>query len=630
MWRTLALAVVFALAAPHASAQTQTALISTLEAQFRAATIREHRDAQAREVRLIARAENDMRLARQALAEAGANRAQATARLEQARASYVRIVNDVDLQDSIANIQIEAFRAEVTGALAQASPDLIAAYQEFADGDRASAWPVLETLLRARAAARAAAARAVSAAEIRQLANLHEIMRANGEATTAAVLTLWDQAAELDPRDFWTHIYRARLTADLSQWDRSVAAGRAAQNVATGDREPGLARVELARVLVRRGDDAAALREFQVALDSARRRAQSGRVTVEILHDLLLIETDVGRLHQRQGNLREARRSFEQGLRVSRVLAERDPNEIDGLDVVVIALDSHSAVLEESGDLNGAYSARVEQVQIARRLMGMAPDAVESRLRLGDALDGLGLLLMKTNNYSEAERQFREMLTLTEPLLNTNADGADSRRFVALALSRLGDARMWHQDVEGAAAYYERGLVLSRELAAMTNGAYREQRDYEVALARLGEIRTLRRDYDGARRYFAQAMEGIEGRLAADPNSLADIRDKAAITQMTANSYFLAGDRTRAEQLARASLALQQQAWRAAPDSETNRLDVFSAMLNVALISRAPADRQRAMDFAAQMRRDGVFGPLHQQRLDWFEQMLRQPPPGAQ
>ena len=144
----LLLAVVFALAGLQPAAaqpraeeavSPRSGLVSALEAQFRAALIRERNLADSRELAQIAAAENRMRSARRALADAAADRSAAQAALDAARADYQRLVSAIPLREAVAQVEAAAFRAEIEGAVVQASPELIEAYRAFADGDRAGA-----------------------------------------------------------------------------------------------------------------------------------------------------------------------------------------------------------------------------------------------------------------------------------------------------------------------------------------------------------------------------------------------------------------------------------------------------------------------------------------------------------
>ena len=118
-----------------------------------------------------------------------------------ARADYAKLASDLIDRNAAAKAEIEAYRAEAEQRVAQATPEELAALQQFADGDRKVAEPILMAIRDARKRATLAAARLSIAQDERATADEHNIMRGHGEATTLEVLKLYDQAAEDDPND---------------------------------------------------------------------------------------------------------------------------------------------------------------------------------------------------------------------------------------------------------------------------------------------------------------------------------------------------------------------------------------------------------------------------------------------
>ncbi len=263
-----------------------------LQAQYQAALIRERRLADDRELQLIATYETRLRTARM---RADGRVAGAAAELEKARADYAQLVQTIALRDAASRAEIEAYRAEAQGLAAQATPERLAALQRFADGDRVGAWPVLEALRVAEDRAIEAASNARRAVRWRQDADLREIMRVNGEASTADVLALWDEAARLDPRDFWTHIYRARLALPLGQTSKALEAAQMARRVAQGPREESVALNEIGRILQTR-DPAGALRAYEESLAIRRDLLAKEPGNVERLRDVSVSLANVGRI----------------------------------------------------------------------------------------------------------------------------------------------------------------------------------------------------------------------------------------------------------------------------------------------------------------------------------------------
>lgn len=219
-----ALCLVFLLSADGAWAQRNVAaaqaasdaVARSLEAQYQAERIASGRRADERELQLIASYEAQLRSAR---ARYDARAAGAQAGLEQARAQYVDFVQQVAARDAASRAEFDAYRAEVQGVVRQASPELLEAYQRFADGDRVNAWRIIDPLMQAQERATAVAANDTIAASKRQRATFLETMRINGEATARDVLMLLDEARALSPEPVRFLQLRLRLDLQLGRLD---------------------------------------------------------------------------------------------------------------------------------------------------------------------------------------------------------------------------------------------------------------------------------------------------------------------------------------------------------------------------------------------------------------------------
>jgi tetratricopeptide (TPR) repeat protein len=306
-----------------------------LEAQYQAALIRERRLADDRELRLIADYEARLTQARQ---RADSRAAGAQAELERARADYAQLVETIALRDAASRAEIEAYRAEARGLAAEASPERLAALQRFADGDRLGAWPVLEALRIAEDRAIEAASNARRAVRWRQDAELREIMRVNGEATAADVLALWDEAARLDPRDFWTHIYRARLARTLNRLDAALSAARAALAATTDRRERTAATDEIGDVLIARNDLEGALTNYREGLEIARALYAADRSNAERARDVSVSLNKIGDVLIARNDLEGALTNYREGLELRRALYAADRSNAERARDVYVSL----------------------------------------------------------------------------------------------------------------------------------------------------------------------------------------------------------------------------------------------------------------------------------------------------
>ena len=472
--RTLALAFALALSAQTGAAHAQgeaagshfAALTAGLEAQHRAAIIRERGLADTRTIQLIAEAEARMRAAREAWSQASADRASAEAALYDARAAYVRAVNATELSEAMAAIEIEAFRAELEARMPEATPELIAAYQEFADGARESAWRSLEPLLRARISARTAAARAVAAGEMRQLARLREIMRVNGETNVADVLALWNRAAELDPNDVLTHLSRNDLYAETGQLDEQLAAARQARAVATDMYERAAGEGAIGGALAERRDYEGALRAYNAALEMHRALLTERPRNVNLLENVSLDLRDIGDVLMDQGELDAAARHYEEGLAVLRRVASEFP-QLRTERNLANALRRTGGALMQAADLDGAMAHYEEALELLRRLAGADPRNIDLAQDLPNTMTYVGEVHRRRGDLQEAVRFFSEAVEVARRTAAIDPSNLDLNLPLTAALDRLGSMQLVMSRADAAlATFHEVREIELRNLEA--------------------------------------------------------------------------------------------------------------------------------------------------------------------
>ena len=125
------------LTAPAALAQADRAeLVQGLEAQFEVALIRERKLADDREAQMIGALEVRLKQARAAADAAKGDAQAANAALAAARSDYAKLAAQVSQRDASAQTDIAAYASQAQSVASQASPELAAALQRFADGYR--------------------------------------------------------------------------------------------------------------------------------------------------------------------------------------------------------------------------------------------------------------------------------------------------------------------------------------------------------------------------------------------------------------------------------------------------------------------------------------------------------------
>ena len=509
----LALAAASAWAQPAAPAAS---LATALEAQYRAAVLRDRRLADERALLLIAEAETRMRTARSALAAASGDRAHAQAALEEARSAYTQLVMSLPLQNAAVEVEVEAFRAEVEGRLPEATPALLEAYREFADGDRASAWSALETLLRARAAARTAAARAVAAAELRELASLREIMRSNGEATLTDVLALLQAATDLDPSyspALTLTSELAKLAGDLPRARAAAAAALAAARTDTERRRAHAAAGDSARDS---NDLPAAARHYRAAVDIA---VVQARQDPRVARDVLTYNRDLAEALVATDQLDAAGAEFD---RIGRLIIDlqgalnNDPMFVHDVAALTSYMGDVQSRLNRYEEALTLYRASSEAMRRASQLL---PSHTGIRGNLGVALTMVAQFLTDGGRYDEALPLAQEAIALYRGLLALDAGNGDWQANLAIALDTAGDAHDGLQrPAEARRLYQEARDIRVRRLAEDPSNS-EVAMGLAVSLSRLGDLASATGQDREALAAFTQQVEITRGLYERDPSN---------------------------------------------------------------------------------------------------------------
>ena len=214
----------------------------------------------------VVAAKSDVHAARQALDAR-------TAELEAARADLARLADTIAAKDADARAQIDALRREAQNLAAQASQEKLAALQQFADGDRVGAEPLLEELDAAQDRAIESAANIRRAELKREDAGRLDIMRAHGERTLAAVIQRWETVVALDASQTHDWLTLSYLYKTAGRLPDARKAAEQAVTTAPGPRERARALSALGDVKYAQGDTVGALAVYGEGLDARRKLA---------------------------------------------------------------------------------------------------------------------------------------------------------------------------------------------------------------------------------------------------------------------------------------------------------------------------------------------------------------------
>jgi hypothetical protein len=457
-----------AIAQPMVQANAQRATLAAgLQAQFEMALIRERKLADDRETALIGALEARLKAARAEAMAARGDAQSANAALAAARADYAKLAAQLGERDAGVQADAAAYAAQAQSVAANASPELAAALQRFADGDRVGAWATIETLTRARDSG-ANVTDAGKAADMRQLADLREVMRAHGEAAAADVLAFDDAAAALDPTNFETQINRVKLARELGDLPRARAAAEQAKKVAATEGQRGIALRFIGEMAAAQHDNAVAAADFEAALAIFQRLASTD-MTDRVRGDLGWVMQDKGDLQAATGDFSGARASYAASLDDRRQLAAGHPTDVT-----------------------------------------MQTYLSNDQLRIGD-------LDLKLGDFSGAKAAWTDGLAIRQRLADADPSNADLQLFLTAFLRRMGELALRQDDLKAAGAAFQQCFVIHQRLAAGDPTSAKFQDALAQDYFQLGAVAFRQNDIATATRSFRQSL-AIRGPLAlADP-----------------------------------------------------------------------------------------------------------------
>jgi len=534
---TLALACGLAIGASSARAASAAAIsadrevvVRSLEAQYAAVLIKERKLADDLETRLLGAAESRLIKARIELATV---KRESATELSAARADYAKLADGIVRRDAAAQTEIDAYRAEAGQRVAQATPEELAALQQFADGDRVVAEPVLMAIREARKRATLKAAEMRIAQDERATADEHEVMRQHGEATTLEVLKLYDIAASDDPADAKTNLMRGRLSQEEHDYARAASAYQQAINSARGDREREAALRGLGTVQLYQANFAAALKNQQLALELSLKLAAAEPKSIAAAIDVADCHLQIGLVHRAQGERAGAMASFRSALNA---LGRTDSGAIDVLYRIADANEKIGDLQFEGGDTAAALESHKQELAIARRVSAKDPKAVSARRYIGRALDRIGDAQELLGDHKAALSSYQEHNAVFHELAAEDPTSVYYQQELAAGLGRLGNVRYRDDhDLAGARKTYAEQLDLNKALAAQHPESTSLQIGVAIGYVNLGNLQSEMGDTAAALESLRQSLAIARGLVGKDPNAIDAQSVVAASLQNLAN-----------------------------------------------------------------------------------------------
>ncbi len=362
----------------------------------------------------------------------------------------------------------------VAGIVAEQTPASAAAAQAIADGRLQDAKRILEK--------DAAGDMAAAAEKWRRIGALFFGL------DTAEALRAYEKAFALEPEDFWTAIYLARLRKEAGNLAGARQAALAAQSAARGDREISVAANDLGDLLVKAGDLNEAKARFGASLAIAERLARDNPGSSEAQRDVSVSLNKLGDVAVEAGDVNEAKARFVASLAIAERLARDDPGSAEAQRDVSVSLDRLGDVAVKAGDVNEAKARFGASLAIRERLARDNPGSAEAQRDVSVSLDRLGDVAVKAGDVNEAKARFGASLAILERLARDNPGSAEAQRDLSVSLDRLGDVAVQAGDVNEAKARFVASLAIRERLARDNPGSAQAQRDVGVSLVKLANI----------------------------------------------------------------------------------------------------------------------------------------------
>lgn len=408
--------------------------------------------------------------------------------------------------------QLREYQRQITDAVESAGPEVLAAYELYARGDRDTAYEVIDRLSQIEAAAAKRAGEIRAGALLRRPAYLAMDRRDRGEMTLAQVISAWERAQAADGAYYRGWITLTGLYSSAGRLADARSAAERALGVASNDVERGLANAELGKFLADQGDRGGASAAWATALAQLRAAHAANPADDSATEGLILILTRLGEMHASLHNPADAAGFYEEALGLARAQAEAQP-------------------------LN---RARQRSLLVAVSKVGEAHQDAE--------------------NWPAALKAYEIMEGLTRAALADVPGALVLEREHAIALLKLGDLRRQTGDPERARPLIDEGLAVLRRAAAADASSQEYKRDLAMGLvyrARLSALSTPR----GQREYLELVEESVRLRrelVAADPGNVERQRELALGLEVQARAFTGRPDPSPARPLLEEALAIYQ------------------------------------------------------------------------
>jgi tetratricopeptide (TPR) repeat protein/tRNA A-37 threonylcarbamoyl transferase component Bud32 len=424
------------------------------------------------------------------------------------------------------------------------------------------------------------------------LAGLKDVARAADTTRQADHTAIY---AHFELGDLFFNFEEGGLKEAAREYQTALELARRRDDADPGNREAqrdlGASYERLGNVRLELGDTQEALASYEKYHAVARKLARADPSNLAAQRDLALSHERLGKIRLRLGDTKGAEEAYRQYRAITEELAAADPDDREAQRDLLVSHERWGAMKVALGDTRAALEAYQKNRDLAQKMADATPNDARAQRDLAAALSHLGDVQVKLGNTQAALESFRQFNAICRKRADADPRSTEARRDLAISHLQLGAVRLRRGDTKAGLEDYEQFHALSKQVADAdpTNAEF--QRDLASSHKRLGDLRLQLGDAKAALEEY-QAGLAIRQKLAdADPGSAHAQHDVAAAHANVGDAQMKLGEAQAALQEYRAHLAVVRKLADADPDNAGTQRDLAASYqrLGVALLSLGDA-----------------------------------------
>ena len=534
--------------------------------------------------------------ARASAAQRDAARAELATLDAQLKEVNAKLLSSQQTSDEL-RAQLREYQRQITDAVDAASPEVAAAYELYAQGDRDTAYEIIDRLSQVEAAAARRAGEIRAGTLMRRPALLAYDRRDRGEMTLAQVIGAWERAQEADAT---YHKGWVDLSALYIEAGRLADARKAAEKsiaTASNDVERGRAGGMLGEVLMISGDPRGAEQAWDKALKELKAAHAANPTDRDAARGVMAVLDRIGDMLMADLAFSSAAVYYGEELTLCR--AQADPANIRSQRDLVVCLSKAGDAALNTGDMPRAKTLFEEMLATTRKVLATEPENRGYQRENALALLKMAEWYTVAGRHAEARPLVKEGLELTRKLSASDATSFVARRDLSVALNyqaRVTDTRN-AQGLKAYRALMEEAMQIRREMAAADPTNIQIQRDLALGLNEMAvrHIEFAEANRAPAELVYARTLQteslAVYRRVAATPT--ADGHDQRRVSLAVrdlARVVWNMGDKAAAQPLWDEALAIRRQVADSNPNSALAHRDMGLILFDLGVLRAIERD----------------------------------------